>query len=181
MRHSAFPASVAAALAAALFGACRETTTPLAPDVNARRVVQSGTSITVNTIGDAGDGTCDETCTLRDAIAAVTTGGTISFSVSADIALASELVVNRSMTIVGPGATQLSVRAGGTDAAKRRAISVTSGAGLVIEGLTIANGFMGGPGGCIDVNNASLTMRLAIPMGSNCRVQAAGSISRAAY
>lgn len=172
MRSSPSHAALKAVLAATLLGACRDAAAPLTPDIAARRVVQSGTSITVNTIGDAGDGTCDETCTLRDAIAAVTTGGTISFSVSADIALASELVVNRSMSIVGPGATQLAVRAGGTDATKRRAISVTSGAGLVIEGLTIANGFMGGPGGCIDVNNASLTMRLAIV--EDCRAQGAG-------
>ena len=57
----------------------------------------------VTSLADSGAGS------LRAAIAAVGSGETITFAVTGMITLASELAIDKSLTIQGPGASQLTV------------------------------------------------------------------------
>lgn len=76
------------------------------------------------TVTNAGDGAANAancpgtgtSCRLRDALAAVSTGGTINFNLSSGTTITltiSPLVINKNVTIQGPGATALSVSGGG--------------------------------------------------------------------
>jgi CSLREA domain-containing protein len=72
------------------------------------------TTLTVNSTPDAG-GTCPGAdCTLRQAIAsAASTGDTINFGLPANSAITlstGELLINKSLTISGPGANLLTVQ-----------------------------------------------------------------------
>jgi CSLREA domain-containing protein len=107
-------------------------------------------SLTVNSGADSG-GTCPgTTCTLREAIATVASGDTINFAAGVTtITLTSgELLINKNLTINGPGANLLSVQrstASGTPVFRIFNISnisngTTSGLTVTISGLTIANG-----------------------------------------
>ena len=107
-------------------------------------------SLTVNSAADAG-GTCPgTTCTLRQAIATAASGDTINFAAGVTtITLTSgELLINKNLTINGPGANLLSVQrntASGTPVFRIFNISnisngTTSGLTVTISGLTIANG-----------------------------------------
>jgi hypothetical protein len=96
-----------------------------------------GTSISVLNTNDNGAGS------LRQAILTVPPSGTITFdpSVTNTITLRTgELLINKSLTIVGPGATNLAVS--GNFAS--RAFNITN-AVVSISGLTIKNGFISGP------------------------------------
>src|SRR3982750_4883554 len=69
----------------------------------------------VTKTADTNDGVCDADCSLREAIAAAASTDTIAFSVTGTITLDSslkELVVDKSLTISGPGAAQLSISGG---------------------------------------------------------------------
>ncbi|MFN8523656.1 MAG: choice-of-anchor Q domain-containing protein [Chloroflexota bacterium] len=122
-------------------------------------------TLTVNRSDDAGDGTCDATCTLRDAIASanVAGGAVIVFQpgLTSPITLAgSELTISKSLTISGPGARILAVDA----AMASRVLSVTGGSALV-RGLTLSGGnaFLGGA----VTNAATLTLADVVVSGSS--------------
>src|SRR5262245_22010245 len=68
-------------------------------------------SITVNTLIDVNAN--DGLTTLREAIAASPSGGTIDFSVTGTINLSSlgQITINKSLTISGPGANLLTINA----------------------------------------------------------------------
>jgi len=87
----------------------------------------------VSNLNDSGDGS------LREAIAGVHSGGTITFSVTGTITLASQLSIDKDMTITGPGADQLSIDG---DASSRifRIDSDDDDDVVTITGLTITNG-----------------------------------------
>jgi hypothetical protein len=70
-------------------------------------------SITVNTLIDENDGIGVGSVSLRDAIAAAAPGETIDFSVTGTIPLTNrgQLIINKSLTISGPGADLLTVQA----------------------------------------------------------------------
>jgi hypothetical protein len=89
-------------------------------------------TITVTNTNDSGPGS------LRQAIAETNDGDTVNFDVSLKgqtIALTSdELVVEKSITIIGPGSDQLAVSA---DMQYFRIFHVTGDATVTIEGLTI--------------------------------------------
>src|SRR5262245_14117096 len=71
-------------------------------------------SITVNTLVDEQDGSIvDGDVSLRDAIAVAASGETIGFSVTGTINLTGlgDLVINKNLTINGPGASLLTIRA----------------------------------------------------------------------
>src|SRR5438067_100316 len=110
-------------------------------------------TLTVNSAADAG-GTCPgATCTLRQAIAAAASGDTIKFAAGlTTITLTSdELLINKNLTIAGPGANLLSVQrsvAGGTPDFRIFNIASTS-INATFSGLTIANGKSSGSGGGI--------------------------------
>lgn len=115
-------------------------------------------AITVDTLADQNDGIGVGGISLRDALAAATPGETIDFAVTGTILLEhGELLVNRSLTIAGPGARELSIDAGGAS----RVFNVDNGvAGLVnvaISDLTITRGVTGGDGGGI-LNRENLTV-----------------------
>jgi len=138
-------------------------------------------ALTVNNAGDAGDGSCATTCTLRDAIANVADGGTIAFDPSilpATISLQKYLSIEKSMRIEGPGAAMLILSRGGAGR------FLTVGANLTILTVAIANlsledgtlagqngadaaaasGLSGGQGGgvaggCVYIQGATLTLQ----------------------
>jgi CSLREA domain-containing protein len=98
--------------------------------------------ITVNSSADAGGSCPGATCTLRQAIATAAAGETINFAAGiTTITLTSnQLSINKSLTIDGPGANQLTVRrstASGT--VNFRIFDITSG-NVIISGITVANG-----------------------------------------
>lgn len=124
-------------------------------------------TFTVNQSGDAGDGVCDATCTLRDAVTAANGAASddiITFNSSiTNIALTSEIVIanNGTLTISGPGADQLTISGGGTGT--NRLFSVNAGANVTITGVKLTGGggtgaSDSGRGGAIYVNSAALTL-----------------------
>ncbi len=126
-----------------------------------RRVL---TTITVDTLIDidADDGLT----TLREAIAAAMSNDTIDFAVTGTINLSNlgQLIVNKSLTIDGPGANLLTINAyDPTPATKngdgsRVMYTRATGAGNVtISGLTLTGGDVFGEGGAIG-NRGNLTI-----------------------
>lgn len=100
---------------------------------------------TVTSAGDAGPGTCAvNSCTLRDAVAAATSGSdTITFasSLSGDtITLSGNITISHSVTIQGLGANRLAVSGG--SAASKGGIFYIKGSyySVGISGLTLTNG-----------------------------------------
>src|SRR6266481_436765 len=90
--------------------------------------------ITVTNTNDSGPGS------LRQALAAANDGDTITFAVTGAIGLTSgELVINKNITISGPGANLLAVSRA-ANAAPFRIFHVMLGHTVIIEGLTISNG-----------------------------------------
>ena len=109
-------------------------------------------TITVTTTSDSGSGT------LRAAIAAAAPGDTIAFNLTypATITVLSPLVIAKSLTISGPGATSLAISGGNAVGV----FQITAGT-VSISGLTIENGFGDGGGGPIGnglYNNAIATV-----------------------
>jgi hypothetical protein len=139
--------ALAAALACALLAVVA-----LAP-----RQAAAATNYVVRSTADSG-GTCpNASCTLRQAIATAVAGDSISFNLPnpSTIALTSgELVINKNLTINGPGANKLTVSGNDTS----RVFNVTSGI-VSISDLTIADGNAGGSaGGAVIISAGSLTL-----------------------
>src|SRR5947209_3515131 len=97
--------------------------------------VPAGASIIpVTNTNDSGPGS------LRQALADSNDGGTITFAVTGAISLTSgELVINKNITISGPGADLLAVSRA-ANVAPFRIFHVMLGHIVIIEGLTISNG-----------------------------------------
>ena len=99
-------------------------------------------ALTVNLSGDAGDLTCDETCTLRDAIDdanASTADDTINFTVNLTvITLANEIIINNrgKLTINGRGASIFTINGG----PGQNRIFFANGANLVLRNLILTGG-----------------------------------------
>src|SRR5262245_755037 len=92
-------------------------------------------TITVINTNDAGPGS------LRQSLADANDGDTIQFDPALNgqtILLASELVVNDSITITGPGDNLLAVSRPFADGAYYRIFHVTVGHTVTMEGLTIS-------------------------------------------
>ena len=108
-------------------------------------------TITVTNTSDSGPGS------LRQALANANDGDTITFAVTGTIGLTSgELLVDKSVTISGPGTASLAVDGNENS----RVFHVSSGKTVSISGLTITNGHVVGPdyGGGILNDHAVLTM-----------------------
>jgi hypothetical protein len=120
-------------------------------------------TITVMNTNDSGPGS------LRQALTEANDGDTIDFSIAtpATITLTSgDLLVNKSITITGPGADQLSVDGNAAD----RVFYISSGKTVTISGLTITDGSANGSypddlGAGIFNDHATLTV-------SNCILSA---------
>src|SRR5262245_30922680 len=116
-------------------------------------------SITVNTLSDTTIPN-DGLTTLREAIASAVPGETINFSVTGTISLnGTQLVINKSLSIEGPGAELLTVDAGGLS----RGFDVddnnfNSFIDVRIIGLTITRGrpVIDGGGGIRNAENLSI-------------------------
>ncbi|HEV7894110.1 MAG TPA: choice-of-anchor Q domain-containing protein [Pyrinomonadaceae bacterium] len=117
-------------------------------------------ALTVTNTEDDGDGS------LRRALATVADGGKIDFApeVRGTVTLAGELVVNRRVTIVGPGANLLTLSGHN----ERRLLNVEPGGAVSVFKLSFSNG-SADDGGAI-LNAGSLTL-------TDCKV----SISKAAH
>ena len=115
------------------------------------------TTITVTNTNDSGPGS------LRQALADANDGDTITFTVTGTIGLTSgELLVDKSVTISGPGTANLAVDGN----ANSRVFHIGSGKTVSISGLTITdgNGASGNGGGGILNDHATLAI-------DNCAVQ----------
>jgi hypothetical protein len=131
-------------------------------------------TITVTNTNDSGAGS------LRQALANANDGDTIDFSVStpATITLTTgELLVNKSVTISGPGADQLSVDGN----AASRVFYIISCTTATISGLTITNGlattapsFSGFNGGGIYNDHSTLTVSSCTLSGNSANGDGGG-------
>jgi hypothetical protein len=114
-------------------------------------------TITVTNTNDSGAGS------LRQALADANDGDTITFAVSGTIGLTSgELLVDKSITMSGPGVDNLAVDSN----AKSRVFYIASGKTVSLSGLTIRNGNASGDvpdGGGIYNEHATLAL-------SNCTI-----------
>lgn len=109
------------------------------------------TTITVTNTNDSGPGS------LRQALADANDGDTIDFAVTGTIGLTSgELLVDKSITISGPGAENLAVNGN----AKDRVFHIASGQNLTISSLTMINGYTAGFDDRIHNDHAGLTRLL---------------------
>ena len=128
---------------------------------------ETTTNLTVNVTGDAGDGICDATCTLRDAITtANTTPGTknIGFNLPGcttgspcTITLTGGVLqpTNGPVVINGPGANVLSISGNNSS----RIFLVNDNVGLSLSGLTLTNGRApGGADGGAILNQGALSL-----------------------
>ncbi|MBS1795850.1 MAG: VCBS repeat-containing protein [Acidobacteria bacterium] len=123
---------------------------------------EAGNTLIVNKTADTNDGSCSATdCSLREAIAAAPSGGVVYFSALFNtpqtITLSlGELAVNKNLTILGMDANLTTVSA--NSASRVFTTSSTGVFNVILQGLTIANGFpSGGAGGAIS-NNGNLTV-----------------------
>src|ERR1051326_2007852 len=106
------------------------------------------TVITVTNTNDSGSGS------LRQALADANYGDTIEFAVTGTIGLTSgELLVNRDITISGPGSENLAVDGN----ANSRVFHIGPGRAVTISGLTITNGHADHGGGIFN-DHARLTL-----------------------
>jgi hypothetical protein len=115
-------------------------------------VVRAATGVVTN-LSDSGAGS------LRQAIADAAPASIITFGVSGTITLTSgELVVNKDLSIVGPGAANLSISGNTTIALSSRVIN--NSAHLTISGLTILHGDagVGSGGGLLNAGTGVLTI-----------------------
>jgi len=118
------------------------------------------TTITVTNTNDSGPGS------LRQALADANDHDTITFSVTGTIGLTSgELLVNKVITISGPGAASLALDGNGNS----RVFHIGSRRPVSISGLTITNGDgASGGGGAIWNDHGALTL-------NNCAVDFNGA------
>src|SRR6266498_2799533 len=118
-----------------------------------------GATITVTNTNDSGAGS------LRQALLDASDGDTITFAVTGTIGLTSgELLVDKSITISGPGSGSLAVDGNATS----RVFHIVSGKNVTISGLTITNGFTSGD--FPDDSGAGIYNDYAKVTLSNCRI-----------
>lgn len=110
-------------------------------------------TITVTNTANTGAGS------LRSAIQAAAAGDTIDFNLPACpcvIAAATSFIINRNVTISGPGADQLTISGG--NAVTVFQIGAPQLPSVSISGLTIANGRTNAGGGGVYLNSGTLTL-----------------------
>ena len=105
--------------------------------------------ITVTNTNDSGPGS------LRQALTDANDGDTIEFAVTGTIELTSgELLVDKSITVSGPGAENLAVNGNN----QSRVFHIASGQTVTISGMTITNGHVSDSGGGIYNDHAVLIL-----------------------
>lgn len=117
-------------------------------------------TLTVTNLNDTGTGS------LRGQIGAASAGDTINFQsgLAGSIALSSQLVINKNLTIGGPASASTITVSGGSAS---RVFSINPGVTATIQRLTIANGDVSpsGNGGGV-LNNGVLTLDSVIMTGN---------------
>jgi hypothetical protein len=144
--------------------------------------VQAAILIVTTTV-DSGAGS------LRDTIAAAVAGDTIQFDAALNgqtITLTSDqLLINKTLTIDGPGATQLTIQrstANGTPAFRIFAILWTNAhIAATIRGLTISNGNAADIGGGILTNVRTLTIDHCVISGNSAPSGGGGVCNAGSY
>jgi hypothetical protein len=130
----------------------------------------SATTISVTSPGDSGPGT------LRQALADAQNGDAVAFNLNlpATISLTSgELVINKNITVIGPGAPLLTV-ARAQNASHFRIFHLTPGHIITIQGITITNGYINFgfvSGGGIYNDHSNLTVNKCIVTGNSAHSQ----------
>ena len=131
----------------------------------------------VNSLADPGDGTCDDAgtgdgCTLREAIDhAASFGATITFDPALTaagpqvISLGSQLSIQKSVTIVGPGANLMTVRRAPEAATDFGTMDIRGFVSVEIKGLTISGG-RGGSGIAAFFSDTWITLRRVVISGN---------------
>jgi hypothetical protein len=141
--------------------------TLLCATIASLQIVHAAT-ITVTSTADSGPNT------LRQALADANDGDTIDFSVTGTITLTSgKLLVNKNVTISGPGANSLAVDGNASDPV----FYISSGKTVTIDGLTIMNGNAGPVNGAgIDNDHAALTVSNCTISGNSATTGTGGGI-----
>jgi CSLREA domain-containing protein len=121
------------------------------------------TNPVVTKIADTDDGTCDADCSLREAIATVCTGNTITFNTAGVFATPQtitlslgELSVAKNVTIDAPDAAGNHVTVTGNNAS--RVFNINSGKTVTIRDLSIIGGNSAGNSGGGISNSGTLTI-----------------------
>src|SRR5512143_2959727 len=116
--------------------------------------VANAATLTVTNSNDAGAGS------LRDAVTTAAPGDTIVFgSVTGVITLTSgEIVLNKNLTISGPGAATLAVS--GNNASRIFNVDGTTAPTITISGLTLRNGSTASQGGAVTYPTGDGTLNL---------------------
>lgn len=132
-------------------------------------VVQArAATLTVTSAGDVtvGVARCADGCSLREAMAATVAGDIIEFSSLFNspqiISLGGTLLVNRSMTINGPGAHRLTLRSNGGAVL----LVTTAGTLAVVNGITFTDGSAVNGGGIGVGITTSLTLNSCVVTNS---------------
>src|SRR5215207_7135474 len=119
---------------------------PMAPAPPSLAVSGDGTWM-VNSLADPGDGICSNSeCTLREAIGAAQSGERVIFksNLTGTIALTvGQLIIGKSLTILGPGAHRIAVNGQNLS----RVFRINAGPGVAIFDLTITRGNAGADDG----------------------------------
>ncbi len=131
------------------------------PDIGAFEI-QSNPIWYVTETADT-NGVCDETCSLREAIAAAPVDGIIEFAPNltalTPILLSNEIIINKNLTISGAGADKIVIKSDYL----HRIFFINAASYVVIHGVTLAqgaalNGEAAGEGGAIYVLGGNLTL-----------------------
>ena len=140
----------------------------------------------VTKTGDTSDGVCDADCSLREAIAAASSGDSIDVPAGVyTLTLGSELAINTggltntiSLTGVGPGDTIIQAAVSSADAASR-VFNVTGG-NVTISGVTIQHGRAIVGGGIINsgtLNIANSVVKNNVGSGSGGAIYNSGELT----
>ncbi len=133
-------------------------------------------TFTVNQTNDAGDGTCDATCTLRDAILAANANpGDDVINFDPNVFNAQQTITltqgqltiannSGSLTINGTGADQLAISGNNASTVFRNDNTTAS---VVINALTITGGSAGFGGGIANIVGGNLTLNNSVISGNN--------------
>ena len=112
---------------------------------------------------DTNDGTCDQDCSLREAIAVADSGDTIIIPIGTyTLTLGAELAIGTNLTLNGAGSGDTIIQAAASSAdATTRVFNITGGV-VAIAGATIRHGRDSGFGGGIFNAGGTLTLTLTL-------------------
>ena len=129
--------------------------------------------LTVNVLTDEVEDSCPDTCSIRAALASANAGDEIQFDVTGTIVLTQgELVVDKDLTITGPGAENLALD--GNSAS--RVLRFNEGVTATVKGITVQKGHSEEEGGGI-FNEAELKLTECM-LSDNFSYMGAGIVNK---